>query len=55
MLSLLGGIAGVAVAEYAIPALLSLTTLPRSAGIALDTRVLTVTLGASLAFEKFQA
>jgi putative ABC transport system permease protein len=48
MLSLLGGIAGVAVAEYAIPALLSLTALPRSADIALDTRMLAVTLIASL-------
>ena len=49
MLSLLGGIAGLAVAEYAIPALLSLTTLPRSTDIALDTRMLGVTLIASLA------
>jgi putative ABC transport system permease protein len=49
MLSLLGGIAGLAVAEYAIPALLSLTTLPRSADIALDTRMLAVTLVGSLA------
>ena len=48
MLSLLGGIAGVAVAEYAIPALLSLTTLPRSTDIALDTRMFVVTLIASL-------
>jgi len=48
MLSLLGGIAGVAVAEYALPALLSLTALPRSADVALDTRMLAVTLIASI-------
>jgi predicted permease len=47
-LSLLGGIAGVAVAEYAIPALLSLTTLPRSADIAVDSRMFAVTLIASV-------
>jgi putative ABC transport system permease protein len=49
MLSLIGGLAGVAVAEYAIPALLSLTTLPRSADVALDTRMLVATLIASVA------
>jgi putative ABC transport system permease protein len=48
MLSLLGGVAGVLVAEYAIPALVSMTTLPRSADIALDMRMLAVTLVASL-------
>jgi len=49
MLSLLGGIAGVMVAEYAIPALLSLTTVPRSDGIVLDPRMLGITLFASVA------
>jgi len=48
VLSLLGGIAGVVVAEYTIPALLSLTTLPRAADIALDTRMLLATLIASI-------
>jgi putative ABC transport system permease protein len=48
MLSLLGGIAGVVVAEYALPALLSLTALPRSADVALDTRMLGLTLIASV-------
>ncbi len=49
MLSLIGGLAGVAVAEYAVPALLSLTTLPRSADVALDTRMFVATLIASVA------
>ena len=48
VLSFLGGMAGVLVAAYAVPALLSLTTLPRSADVALDTRMLIATLFASL-------
>jgi putative ABC transport system permease protein len=48
LLSLLGGIAGVIVAEFTIPALLSLTTLPRAADIALDMRMLLATLIASV-------
>jgi putative ABC transport system permease protein len=48
VLSFLGGLAGVLVAAYALPALLSVTTLPRSADVALDTRVLIGTLFAAV-------
>jgi putative ABC transport system permease protein len=48
VLSLLGGTTGVVVAVYAIPALLSLTTLPRSGDVALDIRMLAATLITSL-------
>ena len=48
LLSLAGGAAGLALAAWAIPRLLALTTLPRAAGVALDATVFTVTLLASL-------
>ena len=48
LLSVAGGAAGLALAAWAIPRLLALTTLPRAADVALDATVFTVTLLASL-------
>jgi putative ABC transport system permease protein len=48
LLSVAGGAIGLALAAWAIPRLLALTTLPRAAGVALDATVFGVTLLASL-------
>jgi putative ABC transport system permease protein len=49
VLSIAGGAAGLALAAWAMPWLLSLTTLPRAAGVAIDTPVLAVTVLVSVA------
>ena len=48
LLSVAGGAIGLALAAWAVPRLLALTTLPRAAGVALDGTVFAVTLVASL-------